>query len=115
MYTHQIEQPKAWALLDRRNVSIYNFTTKEVLLLLELLRISSFYDILISKYENHIELLITVNKTNCADEKLKNLHTLYKILGKLTDIDNSQISNTLQKCGAYDLLTIKCKLDAINQ
>lgn len=115
MYTHQIEQPKAWALLDRRNLSIYNFTTKEALLILELLRVSSFYDILISKYENHIELLITINKTNCAGEKLKNLKTLHKILNKLTGINSFQISNTLQKCDAYDLLTIKCKLDAINQ
>ncbi|AXG68227.1 hypothetical protein KORDIASMS9_00419 [Kordia sp. SMS9] len=115
MYADQIKQPIASAILDRRNVTIHNFSNKETVVILKFLSIPSFCNVLISKYEDIVEFSITIKKIDCVDEKLVSLHSICGIVTNLTGVNASQISNTFTNFDTYDLLIIKCKLNAINQ
>jgi hypothetical protein len=115
MYADQLEQPKAWAILDHRNVMLFNFSNLETLYILDFLSIPSIQDILVSKYESHIEFIITLDKVTCLDSKLTRQHKLFSIVTSLLEDDNAQISNSLTKYESYDHLIIKCKFNAINQ
>lgn len=115
MYADQIKQPIASALLDRRNVTIHNFSNKETVFILNFLSIPSFCNVLVSKHEDIVEFTITIKKIHCVNEKLESLHFLSSIVTNLTGVDGSQISNTITNFDTYDYLIIKCKLNAINQ
>ncbi len=114
MFANQIDQPKACAVLDSKNVALHNCSTNELISYLELLTVPAFNDILISKYENAIELLISVKKVSCVYQRIKNLERLYSILEFIDGVHFEYISNSLQKFKTHDCLTIRCTLYAHN-
>ncbi len=115
MLIEQIHIPKASTIFDSRNVVLCNCSTNEVVAFLELITIPAFKDILISKYEDSLELLITVKKISCVDKRMKKIERVYTILKSIKAVHHEYISNSLRKFDTYDYLTIRCTLNAINQ
>lgn len=114
MYTNQIENPLAWAILDKNDVAFCNCTTKEMVAFLELLSIPAFYNILISKHDSYIELFIMVKKVANLHERIRNVEKLYTILEYIDGVQFEYISNTTRHYKDYYSLTVLCSLNAIN-
>ncbi|PTX58594.1 hypothetical protein C8N46_11385 [Kordia periserrulae] len=114
MYIHQIEKPYAFALLDKRNVAFYNFSSSEVVIILSFLSISSIIEVYIAKYKDVFEFNISIQKTNNLDEKLQSLHQLSTIVSQLTKVESYHITNTQTSLDYCNQIQIKCKRNAIN-
>lgn len=114
MHTDQLQKPKAWAVIDKRTVGIYNYTSDKVIVILEFLDVPLLSSVLIFKYENYTELEITFSKTSCADTKLENLERLCHLLKRLTGADSTQIKNSLTPYDTHNSILIQCNHYANN-
>jgi len=115
MLAHEIQKPKAWAIKDHKNLTMYDFSYDETATYLQLFNIRSFDNILISKFDSYIELLITVKKTPCIKNRRRDINKLNTILEQIEGVNYSSISTSLRKFEKYDCLTAICMLHAVNQ
>ncbi|PTX60678.1 hypothetical protein C8N46_106324 [Kordia periserrulae] len=115
MYLHQIEIPNASAILYMNHYDSYGFSMQELLFFHSFLFIPAFFDILINRYQDHLEFLINVSKTDDETIKLMRMNSFYALILSIKDIEHDTIENSYQFGTHYDYLTVKCKLNAINK
>ncbi|MFK7749027.1 MAG: hypothetical protein AB8B65_11585 [Kordia sp.] len=111
----ELTEPKATAIYYMNHTESFGFTEKELCEFVMLLMIPAFFDILINKYEDHIEFIISVSKTDNEYLKIHRMHVFHNTIEHLSNVVYETLENSYSVGKEYDILTAKCKLDAINQ
>lgn len=110
-----ITQPKAVAILYMKHNESYGFSDRELFSFISFLIVPAFFDILVCKYENHIEFMIHVAKTDNEFVKRINTRAFHSIIENMSGVIYESLTNNYKVEENYDCLTAKCMLDGVHK
>ncbi|MBC8753986.1 hypothetical protein H2O64_04840 [Kordia sp. YSTF-M3] len=115
MTTNKLKTPIACAIMYKNHFASFGFSLDNLITLLELKTIDSFFDILVCKYDDHIEYMIHVSKTDDEVVKIHRVTVFHKMIQKMHSVSYESLTNSYVIGKEYDCLTAKCMLHAVNK
>lgn len=110
-----ITRPKAVAILYMNHNESYGFSDRELFSFISFLVIPAFFDILVCKYEDHIEFMIHVAKTDNNLVKRMTTRAFHNIIEHMNGVIYESLTNKYIVGQNYDCLTAKCMLDGVRK
>jgi len=110
-----MKEPKAIATLYENFYDSFGFSDREIFDFVKFLIVPAFFDILVCKYEDHIEFMIHVTKTDNEILKLQRTKIFHSIIKSMNGVLYESLTNSYVTGKEYDCLTAKCMLHAVNQ